>query len=48
MADIGLHWAVVMTFNGADEDYLYARDMIDLYQGQWNSAYFENEYAEYS
>ncbi|MDX8383052.1 MAG: hypothetical protein R8M45_03150 [Ghiorsea sp.] len=46
LADIGRPWAVVMVFNGADNDYVYASEMIDLYEGHWNNAYFENESAK--
>ncbi|MDX8383792.1 MAG: hypothetical protein R8M45_06910 [Ghiorsea sp.] len=46
LADIGYPWAVLMMFNGADEDYVYTREMVDLHQGQWNNAYFENEHVK--
>ena len=44
LADVGLPWPVVAVWNAPSEQYVYADLHCDLYHGQWNDFYFENEY----
>jgi hypothetical protein len=46
LADVGLPWAVVASWNQPENRWVYANCLIGLYEGRWHDTYFENEYAE--
>lgn len=46
LADVGLPWLVVAVWNPPTQHYIYADLHCDLYHGQWNDFYFENESSE--
>lgn len=40
----GYPFIVVCVWNPVSMQWVYARHSIDLYDGEWNDCYFENEY----
>ena len=36
----------VAVWSDADKQFVYASPRIDMYQGEWNMHYFENEYID--
>ena len=45
IADVGLPCAVMAHWDEAENTWVYANLQCDLYHGQWNEYYFENEYG---
>lgn len=46
LADLGWPSLVVCSWNGASECWVWSRPSVDLYKGEWNDCYFENEYEK--
>jgi hypothetical protein len=36
----------VAIWSGADKQFVYANIQVDMYKGEWNMHYFENEYID--
>ncbi len=43
LADIGMPWLVYATWNEPCKCYVYASIQCEMYNGEWNDFYFENE-----
>lgn len=46
LLDVGLPWLVVGHWNEPSDKWVYASLHMDVYDGLWNDAYFENEFED--
>lgn len=46
LLDVGYPWLVAGIWNAPSESWVYADLQIDLYEGEWNDTYFENEHEK--
>ena len=44
LADMGWPWLVVCMWNASVDKWVYVTPQTDLYEGEWNDRYFENEW----